>query len=187
AEAAGVAAALSVRAGQPPQTAATDSALITAVRERLAARGAYLPSVAPRPAIGPANAAHYDAFRLLVSRGLSVAGYDNDPRLSTEVSSLSFAYLLSNVAARFHYRPEVGQAIVDAAVAAAGGDGSAPLTADVAVATLYRAACLLGPCPPAEDWAGLSRAGLTWTATAPLLPLNRGEGYALAAGLARLA
>src|SRR5690606_29958243 len=44
AEAAGVAAALSVRAGQPPQTAATDSALITAVRERLAARGAYLPS-----------------------------------------------------------------------------------------------------------------------------------------------
>src|SRR5690606_42147125 len=94
---------------------------------RSSARGAYLPSVAPRPAIGPANAAHYDAFRLLVSRGLSVAGYDNDPRLSTEVARLSFAYLPSNVAARFHYRPAAGQASGTPAVAAAGGEGSAAL------------------------------------------------------------
>lgn len=184
AEAAGVAAALSVRNDKLPQTAALDPVFIAAVRERLAARGAYLPGVVPRTAIGPAGAQHYDAFRVLVSRGLSVGGYDNDPRLGTDVSSLSFAYLLSNVAARFYYRPEVGQELVDTAIEAAGGDGSVPLTADVAAATMYKAVCLLARCPPAADWQGLSQAGYTWTATAPVLPLNRGEGYALAAALA---
>jgi hypothetical protein len=185
AEAAGVAAALAGDSDRLPQTAAQDPAFITTVRERLAARGAYLPGVTPRAAIGPTGARHYDAFRLLVSRGLSVGGYDNDPRLTTGVSSLSFAYLLSNVAARFYYRPEVGQSIVDAALEAAGGDGSAPLTADVAAATLYRAVCLLASCPAAAEWQALSAAGLTWSPTAPTLPLDRGEGYALAAALAR--
>jgi len=184
AEAAGVAAALALGTSELPQTAAHDPAFITAVRERLAARGAYLPGVAPRNAIGPTDAQHYDAFRVLVSRGLAVGGYDNDPRLGTEVSSLSFAYLLSNVAARFYYRPDVGQTIVDTAVEAAAGDGSAPLTAEIAAATMYRAVCLLGTCPPASDWRGLSQVGLTWTAAAPVLPLDRGEGYALAAALA---
>ncbi|HET8985247.1 MAG TPA: FAD-dependent oxidoreductase, partial [Trueperaceae bacterium] len=187
AEAAGVAAALAGVTNRLPQTASQDPAFVTAVRERLAARGAYLPGVTPRVAIGPSGAQHYDAFRLLVSRGLSVGGYDNDPRLTTDVSSLSFAYLLSNVAARFYYRPEVGQAIVDAAIAAAGGDGTLPLTADVAAATMFEAACLLERCPAAADWQSLSDAGWTWTPTAPTLPLDRGEGYALAAALARAA
>jgi hypothetical protein len=187
AEAAGVAAALAADTNRLAQSASHDPAFITAVRERLAARGAYLPGVTPRPAIGPSDAPHYDAFRLLVSRGLSVGGYDNDPRLATEVSGLSFAYLLSNVAARFHYRPEVGQAIVDAAIEAAGGDATVPLTADVAAATMYRAVCLLATCPPSATWQALSDAGWTWTPTAPALPLDRGEGYALAAALARAA
>ena len=184
AEAAGVAAAHAAGTRRLPQSAAVDPAFITAVRERLAARGAYLPGVVPRTAIGPTTAEHYGAFRVLVSRGLSVGGYDNDPRLASDVSSLSFAYLLSNVAARFHYRPDIGQSIVDAAVEAAGGDGSAPLTAGIAAATMYRTACLLGDCPPSADWQALSDAGLTWTATAPVLPLSRGEGYALAAAVA---
>src|SRR5690606_8211050 len=97
AEAAGVAAAHAAGTRRLPQSAAVDPAFITAVRERLAARGAYLPGVVPRTAIGPTTAEHYGAFRVLVSRGLSVGGYDNDPRLASDVSSLSFAYLLSNV------------------------------------------------------------------------------------------
>src|SRR5690606_42071074 len=97
AEAAGVDEAHADGTGRLPQSAAVDPAFITAVRERLAARGAYLPGVVPRTAIGATTAEHYGAFRVLVSRGLSVGGYDNDPRLASDVSSLSFAYLLSNV------------------------------------------------------------------------------------------
>ena len=126
AEAAGVAAALSLKTGQLPQSAATNEAFITSVRERLAARGAYLPEVTQRAAVGPSQSQHYDAFRVLVGRGLSVGGYDNQPRLAGDVSSLSFAYLLSNVATRFFYRPEVGQVIVDATMRSISALSSAP-------------------------------------------------------------
>lgn len=186
AEAAGVAAALSIAADRLPQSAAADAAFVAAVRERLRARGAYLPEVTERQPIGPYAAEHYDAFRVLVARGLSVGGYDNDPRLTTDVSSLSFAYLLSNVATRFFYRPEVGQAIVDVAVAASGDEGSGPLTADVAAVTLHAALCLVDACPELDGWAGLSAAGHTWTDDPPVLPLNRGEAYSLAAAMARI-
>jgi len=183
AEAAGVAAAMAASEGIGAHTAATDGGVISAVRSRLAERGAYLPDVAPRAAVGPSSHAHYQAFRTLVSRGLTVAGYDNDPRLDRPVTVLSFAYLLSNVATRFHYRADVGQTLVAVALEAVAGDGDAPLDARVAALVTHAAACALAACPP-DGWSGLAEAGLTWRATAPAGQLDRGEAYALAAALA---
>ena len=185
AEAAGVAAARAARVGLSPQQAALDAGTVAAVRERLAERGAYLPDVRPRRAAGPVEHDHYAAFRTLVARGLATAGYANDPGLSAPVTTLSFAYLLSNVASRFHLRPELGQAIVDAAVAAAAPD--APLTPDVAAAVMREAACLLTACPDGAGWGALHASGLAWREEPPVGNLDRGQAYALAAALARAA
>lgn len=183
AEAAGVAAAQAAQVGASPQTAALDTASVAAVRSRLAERGAYLPDVRPRAPNGPVDHDHYAAFRTLVARGLATGGYANDPGLAAPVTTLSFAYLLANVATRFHLQPDASQGIVDAALAAAPQD--APLTADVAAAVLREAACLLGTCPEAEGWEALHGSGLAWSAAPPSGPLDRGEAYALAAALAR--
>ncbi len=182
-EAAGVAAALAAREGLGPQSAALDAVTVAAVRARLADRGAYLPDVRPRRAAGPVDHPHYDAFRTLVARGLATAGYANDPGLGAPVTTLSFAYLLSNVATRFHMRPDLGQSIVDAALARAAPD--APLTPDVAASVMRAAACLLDRCPAQDGWEGLHGSGLAWRADPPPGPLDRGQAYALAAALAR--
>lgn len=183
AEAAGVAAALAAARDIGAQTAATGPSVISDVRARLADRGAYLPDVAPRAPVGPSDHPSYDSFRTLVSRGLTVAGYDNDPRLDRPVTVLSFAYLLSNVATRFHARSDVGQTLVDVAIEAAGGEAGAPLDAGVAVTVTRAAACALGACPQ-EGWAGLVAAGLTDQDAPPAGAMDRGQAYALAAALA---
>lgn len=182
AEAAGVAAARGAREGVSPQAAAQDAGFVSAVRARLAERGAYLPDVRPRRAAGPVDHEHYAAFRTMVARGLATAGYANDPNLAAPVSTLSFAYLLANVATRYHLRPELGQSIVDAALEAATPD--APLTPDVAAAVMRAAACLLADCPDGDGWAALHVSGLAWDAVPPAGPLDRGQAYALAAALA---
>ncbi len=185
AEAAGVAAALAVRHGVSAQTAALDASLVADVRERLAERGAYLPAVRPRQPLGPYQHEHYDAFRLLVGRGLAVGGYENDPRLGKGTTTLSFAYLLANVATRFHFQPGAAQPIVDAAADAAPLD--AALSPEAAAEILRRAACLLGNCPDGEGWQGLYAAGLAWRPEPPAGTLNQGQAYELAARLARKA
>lgn len=183
AEAAGVAAARAARLGHGAFHTATDPDEVVAVREALLARGAYLPPVAPRAPVGPAAHPHYGAFRTLVSRGLSVAGYDNQPGLDRPVTVLSFAYLLSNVATRFHARPDIGSTLVAVAVEAAGGNAEAPLTADVAAAVTRTAACALAGCP-GEGWSGLAQAGLAWQETPPSGAFARGQAYELAAAVA---
>lgn len=183
AEAAGVAAARAAKLGLGAFDSATDPESIAAVRERLASRGAYLPPVTPRAAVGPATHPHYSAFRTLVGRGLSVAGYDNQPGLDRPVTVLSFAYLLSNVATRFHDRPDIGSTLVDVALTAAAGEGAAPLDAEIAALVTRAAACALAGCP-GEGWSGLARAGLTWQDEPPAGQLTRGQGYELAAALA---
>lgn len=183
AEAAGVAAAQAAERGIGARTAATDPAVISDVRARLADRGAYLPDVVPRTAVGPHDHSAYQAFRTLVSRGLTVAGYENDPRLDRPVSVLSFAYLLSNVATRFHFRDDVGQTLVDVALEAAGGEASTPLDAAVAETVTRAAACALGDCP-GEGWSALAAAGLADSSALPAGELDRGQAYALAAALA---
>lgn len=183
AEAAGVAAAAAVERGLSAQTAALDATLIAAVRERLAQRGAYLPAVQPRPPLGPHEHQHYDAFRVLVGRGLAVGGYANDPGLGRPSTTLSFSYLLANVATRFHYQPGTAQAIVDAVAEVAPPD--APLTPEAAAQLVGRAACLLGRCLEDDGWEALYAAGLAWRETPPEGPLDQGQAYELAARLAR--
>lgn len=185
AEAAGVAAALGARAGVSPLVAATDASFVTDARRLLAGRGAYLPDVRPRRASGPVDHAHYQAFRTLVARGLATGGYANDPNLSAPVTTLSFAYLLSNVATRYHLRPDLAQAIVDAALGEAPAE--APLSPDVAAAVTRAVACLLDDCPAGDGWRGLHDDGLAWTDQPPPGPLDRGQAYALAAALAKAA
>lgn len=186
AEAAGLAAALAAASNDSATSFVLAEPAVHEVRTRLTAHGAYLPPVTSRPPVGPVSHPSYDAFRTLVARGLSVAGYDNDPRLSAPVTALSFAYLLSNVATRFYFRDDVGQTLVDAAVSAAERP-DAPLDAAVAAATLEAALCALLTCPTGDGWAGLLEVGVAASATPPAGALDRGAAYELAAGLAKLA
>lgn len=181
-EAAGVAAAQAAQSGMSAHQIATDETAVIRVRERLAQRGAYLPDVRPRAAIGPTKHPNYAAFRLLVSRGLATGGYDNDPRLDDPVSALSFAYLLSNVAKRFYFQSELGPDLVAVALDAA-GSATAPLTTASASAVMHRAACGLIGCPDTADWASLVAMGLA-TGSGPSGELSRGAAYELAAALA---
>ncbi|HRN17637.1 MAG TPA: FAD-dependent oxidoreductase [Trueperaceae bacterium] len=183
AEAAGVAAATAVRQGVPASQVAQGEALIGVVRAHLLRRGALLPEVRQRMAVGPVADPAYPAFRVLLARGLAVGGYDNDPELDGRVSALSFAYLLSHVATRFYYRPGLGAALVGLAEELTAGDGTAPLSADVAGPLLALAACLLDHCPPSASWQDLRAAGLADFAE-PMGPLTRGDSYRLAAALA---
>ncbi len=185
AEAAGVAAAQATRTGLSANQLAADETAVTTVRERLAQRGAYLPDVRPRLPIGPSKHPNYTAFRLLVSRGLAVGGYGNDPKLDEPMSARSFAYLLTNVATRFYFAPGAGTDLVTVALENAGSD-AAPLTATVASAVMHRAACKLVACPDAADWPALVAAGLAAGAE-PEGTLSRGKAYELAAALARQA
>lgn len=185
AEAAGVAAATAVRLGVKGSEMAHDDANVRLVRGRLLSRGALLPEVRQRRAVGPVSHPAYDAFRVLVGRGLAVGGYDNDPQLDAKATVLSFAYLLSHVATRFHQRPDIGADLALLALELSGGDGSGALTADVATELLASAACRLFGCLP-ED--GSPKPAVGGAADVPLPPspdqLSRGDTYRLAAWLA---
>ena len=184
AEAAAVGAALAIELDVKSSDIALESERIMEVRGRLALRGALLPELRPRPGIGPVTHPHYDAFVLLVSRGLAVGGYENEPHLNNSFSTVGFAYLLSNVATRYFYDDSLGDDLV--ALAMEWSDLEAPLQAAVAAALIELAACELVSCPPGAGWQGLEAAGLA-TFTAPTEALTRGQAYALAAALARLA
>ena len=182
-EAAGVAAATAVRLAVPTSTVAHDPDLVMGVRQALPDRVADLPEARrPRPARPLAQQAD-GAFRTLLTRGLAVGGYDNDPKLDAPVSALSFAYLLSNVATRFYFRTDVGGDLVKLTLELVAEDAGAPLTSEVAGEVLARAACLLTTCPPSPAWEDLRIAGLA-SGPEPQAGLTRGDSYRLAAALA---
>ncbi len=183
AEAAGVAAAAAVASGNGATWAALDVQAVHEIRIRLGMRGAYLPTVAARAAAGPTQHPNYTAFRTLIGRGLSVMGYDNDPRLDGPVSAISFAYLLGNVVTRFHYRNDIGQVLVDAALGATPAPDDR-LDATVAAVVMHEAVCRLFGCLSDSGWEGLHAAGLVPTIVAPAGTLDRGDAYELAARLA---
>lgn len=183
-EAAGVAAATSVRLAVPTSMVVHDAGLLDSVREALVGRGAYLPDAHARRATGPVDHPAYGAFRTLIARGLAVGGYDNDPKLDAPVSALSFAYLLSNVATRFFYRTDVGGDFVKLTLELVSDDAGAPLTSEIAGEVLTRAACELATCPPSPAWEDLRIAGLAG-GPEPQGGLTRGDSYRLAAALAR--
>lgn len=182
AEAVGVAAAMANDAGVGPRTFVDDPAAVLALRERLLARGAYLPEVRERRPVGPFADPNYDAFRLLLTHGLAVGGYRNDPGLDQPMAGLGFLYLLANVGTRFYDEGTLGLALLERF-----GEPHEPLSSGLALELTASAACRLGHCPDEISWEALRRLELA----PPGLPregtLTRGEAYALAARLARLA
>lgn len=173
AEAVGVAAALAVDRGRTPAQVAGDEAAIREVRERLLQRGAYLARVGPREPAGPHDHPHYDAYRLMLSRGLALGGYSNTPELDSPTTALSYLYLLSNVLTRFFGAPQAGKDLV-----AEVGLPEGPLTSELGATFSRRASCHLGDC--LEPGAVLAAAGVGSSSAATL---TRGDGYALAAAL----
>lgn len=175
AEAVGLAAALGAREQREPAELAADREALLALRGELVRRGAYLAAVKERSPAGPYEHPHYRAYRLMLSRGLAVGGYDNDPRLDAPMTKVGHLYLLSNVLTRFHSAPESGRALV-----AQMGTPEGPLTLEWSVEVTSLAGCMIGAClepallepqPKVRDSA----------------QITRGESYALAASLARAA
>ncbi len=181
-EAVGVAAARAARLGLDPAALAASRDQVTAVRAALSQRGAYLPALEPRAPVGPVSSPYFQAFRLLLSRGLAVGGYDNDPHLDRAESQRAFLYLLSNVATRFFGNADAGPTLVGHY-----GIAHAALTPAAALSIAYDAACLVGACPAEPTWDALQSARVAPPGFAPSAPLDRGQAYALAAGVARLA
>lgn len=181
AEAAGVAAAFAAAAGVNPATFVADDANIDRLRSRLLERGAYLPPVQPRNPLGPWQHPHYDAYRLLLSRGLALGGYSNEPNLDGPIPALSYIYMLSNVSQRFLNNTELGPKLL-----ANFQYSDEPFTAEIALAVTAYAACQLGECLD-QDWAQLEEAGLRPAAVPPAGELTRGEMYAFAAAFAEYA
>lgn len=181
AEAVGVASALSAKRSISSQAFIAETQNILDVRAMLTIRGAYLPPVQARFPVGPFSDPYYDAYRLMLSRGLAVGGYNNDPELGKAMPAISYVYLLSNVSQRFLNKPDLGKTIV-----ASYPDASLELHPELALSITHDAACLLGFCIE-KDWQALLDAGIISESFAGRKVLSRGEMYHLAADIAALA
>lgn len=180
-EAVGVAAAQAAAFTLSPSALVNAPELVQRVRAVLLERGAYLPEVRARRPVGPYLHPYYDAYRLMLSRGLAVGGYDNEPQLDASVSGLSYVYLLSNVGQRFLNDAELGRRLLGDY----SGTGEA-LSPTLALEITRAASCALGTCPTAT-WSALASLGIAPAGFAPEDTLTRGEMYTLAAGLTRQA
>lgn len=174
AEAVGVAAALAAALGLSPAALADDALLVRDVREALASRGAYLPSVRARRPVGPITHPRYDDYRTVLRWGLALGGYDNDPGLDVAASRTSLLFMLSNVLQRAYGDAQSGQQLVHRV-----GLDAGPLESEVAARIVAEALCGLGRCPEHDGWDALRPLGLS--IDAPQRPLRRGDVYALAA------
>ena len=180
-EAVGVAAARAAALGVSPEDAADNPFFVAGVRLRLLERGAYLPPVQTRASLGPVHHPYYSSYRLLLSRGLALGGYGNEPKLDETVPALGYIYLLSNIGGRFLGDLELGKHLVSTYQV-----GAEPLTPDLALAVTHDAACRLGVCTE-RSWSALKARGLAPEDFSPAGTLTRGEMYALGAKLAQLA
>ena len=181
AEAVGVAAAKAAAEALTPQALVSDSESVQQVRATLTRRGAFLPPVENRTPVGPNDHPHYDAYRLLLSRGLAVGGYGNDPNLETPMMALNYLYLLSNVGTRFLRNERVGPGLLEAY-----GTVPGPLTPELALELTEAATCLVQPCFSPLGADGLFELGVVPPDLSLSNPLTRGEMYLLAAGVAQL-
>ncbi len=179
AEAAGVAAAAAARNGVTPAAFEEDGANIDWLRQRLLQRGAYLPPVQDRAPLGPWQHPHYADYRLLLSRGLALGGYSNEPGLDDASTALSYVYMLSNVGRRFLDNDAFGPDLV-----ANFRYSDESLTPEIAARVTAFAACRFDLCVEAT-WPMIRAAGLAPPAFAPESNLTRGQMYALAASFAR--
>lgn len=177
AEAVGVAAARCAKSGQSPAAAVADKRFVSDLRTRLKARGAAIPPVG-KSRLGPASHPAFDAYRVMMSRGLATGGYGNDPNLNETISSQSFGYILANVLTRFHANPQ-GAKVAATSLA---GDTS-KLTTDKACKAMAAAAKALGITVKA-DYVSLAAAGLAPKGSPPGGNWTRGDAYRMAATLA---
>jgi hypothetical protein len=180
AEAVGVAAAYGAQRDESPRGLVKDTAVLYDIRATLKERGAYLPEVKDRNPVGPFEHPYYRAYRLMLSRGLAVGGYKNEPLLEEPMKSISYVYLLSNVAQRFFKNDDIGPELV-----ATYPDTTSPLTPDLALTITHDAACKTGLCVD-KTWQALIANGLAPEAFPPTQPLTRGEMYALASRIVDL-
>src|SRR5690554_5123536 len=181
AEAVGVAAATAASERVTPAEFAAEDSRIDWLRSRLTQRGAYLPPVQARNPLGPWQHPHYDAYRLLLSRGLALGGYSNEPNLDGPIPALSYVYMLSNVGKRFLNDEQLGPRLL-----ANFQYSSEPLTADIALKITASATCQLDDCVTA-DWDDIRRAGLLPADVRTDGELTRGEMYALSAAFIEFA
>ncbi len=180
AEAVGVAAAYGAGREESPRDLVDDTAVLYDIRATLKERSAYLPEVKKRNPVGPFTHPYYRDYRLMLSRGLAVGGYNNEPQLDEEMKAISYVYLLSNVAQRFFDNDEMGPELV-----AAYPDSTAPLTPDLALEITHAIACKAGVCV-AKSWDALISNNLAPESFPPADVLTRGEMYALATRIAQL-
>lgn len=181
AEAAGVAAAAAAAAGVTPAEFAATDRRIDWLRSRLIERGAYLPPVQDRNPLGPWQHPHYDAYRMLLARGLALGGYSNEPNLDGPIPALSYVYMLSNVSKRFLDDSELGPRLL-----ANFQYSTEPFSAELALKITAYATCRVDACV-AEDWNQLRSAGLLPANVNVSGELTRGEMYALAAAFTEFA
>ena len=177
AEAVGVAATHAVKRRMEPAAFVEDSREIGLVRQVLLERGAYLPEVREREPLGPHEHPAYDAYRVLLRRGLALGGYTNDPILDAPISNaVGYVYLISNIATRF-LDNSTGAAEFVAANADLDGEVLRP---SVAVDLTMDAACSFVECPSDERIEALlaDLGGLNADSE-----LTRGQMYQLAVGV----
>lgn len=175
-EAVGVAAAMAARLNTTAAAVAMHEGALKVVRETLSRRGAYLPEVAARAPVGPHRHPHYADFRLLLSRGMALGGYQNDPRLDEQVPARSYVYLMCNVASRFYFDDSVCEPLKDEFE-----DTEGYLTADVAWVVSEAATCHLLGRPAATLFT--TQASPTYLSSSGAA-LTRGQMYSLAATIA---
>jgi len=179
AEAVGLAAATAAKKDISPHEYLAKGQNIADLRNLLKKRRTFLPEVKPRKPSGPYQHPYYADYRLMLSRGLAVAGYNNEPYLDKPMMSLGYVYLLANVAERFLKNDELGQTIVDNF---ANYDG--PLSSERALEITSYTLCRLGICD-LNSWQELVDAGFSKKVFASNHQLTRGEMYSLAARIAR--
>lgn len=184
AEAAAVAAVTAIEGGLTAHQVSNATEQVVEVRSRLVSRGALLPELRPRPGIGPITHPNYRAFVTLASRGLALGGYENEPNLNAQFTSLGFAYLLANVGTRFFFNEEVGKQVVDLVTNMNATEW--PLTPEIALVLFEAAVCTLLGCPLDSGWEGLAQMGLV-NGPVPTETFTRGQAYELAAALAQRA
>ena len=176
----GIAAARVAEQNISPHDFIDDLDAIATLRATLRSQGAYLAEVRHRDPAGPHTHPFFDAYWTLMTRGLALGGYENDPRLDEPIASLGYVFLLSNVAQRFLGNSELGRELL-----ALYPTPASPLTPGKALLITRDAACLLDVCVP-ETWAALQNSGLAPLDFPPDRPLTRGEAYALAVHIAKI-
>jgi len=182
AEAVGVASAWALSHHLDPHQVAVDRTAIAAIRERLAARGAYLPPVVVREPAGPYLHAHYNDFRVMLRWGLAVGGYGNDPQLDADVNGTGLLNLLNNIGQRALSDDLAGRRVTNRF-----GQPTGPLTPDDAAAIVgafLREANLIVAAAD-TSWGDLVALGLPLPT--PGRALRRGEVYVLATWVLDLA